>query len=86
MLYQYTPIQRQTKERIWQVPYIPKKQRTSLVNFTKPKVKRNFVLVTKKDGARELWQYKYNKRVSVLVLPHDIDISKVEQFMRDYAL
>ena len=69
MLYRYTPVQKQTKERIWEIPYIPKKQRTSITNLSAPKKKRTFGVLTTKDGKQYIIQYIYKKEVSRIEMP-----------------
>lgn len=77
MLYQYNPVQKQTKERIWQVPYIPKKQRTSITNFTKPKKRRTFGIVTTSTGQQFIVQYIKGKEASRIEMPQGISTTEV---------
>ena len=86
MLYQYTPVQKQTKERIWQVPFIQKKQRTSITNFTKAPRERTFSIKTLADGSYILYEYKRKKCVLELPLPKEVDIDKIWQFVRENTI
>ena len=69
MIYQYTEIKHPKKERIWEIPYIPKKQRTSITNLTPPKKKRTFGVLTTKEGKQYIIQYIHKKEVSRIEMP-----------------
>ena len=60
------------KERIWEVPYIPKKQRTSLVNFTKPD-RVLYSLITKPDGSQVIVQHTRKKEIARVDVPEGVD-------------
>lgn len=84
MLYQYNPVQKHTKERIWQIPYIPHKQRTSITNFTKAP-KRTFAISTVGDE-KFLLEYVNKKLVVKMPLTPDVDMTKIEKFIKEYTV
>ena len=59
-------------ERIWEIPYIPKKQRTSIVNFTKPD-RVLYSLITKPDGSQVIVQHSRKKEIARVEVPEGVD-------------